>query len=116
MISFGPQRNVDIVAGATGLRLRPLARMQSKLRNAMWLFGLVFTYVVVHGFGRCLPVWVSTLFPPFPSARLSSRQFNGRTICVMTRYQDDLESLAKRSKTDSTQTRARSQPVATSNK
>src|SRR5882762_8481138 len=39
--------------------------LQSKLRNAMWLSRLAFTYVVVHGFGRCLAVCVPTLFPPF---------------------------------------------------
>lgn len=38
------------------------------------------------------------------------------TICIMTRSQDDLESLAKRSKTDFTQTTASSQPVATSSR
>src|SRR6267154_4060954 len=39
--------------------------LQSKLRNAMWLSRLAFTYVVVHGVGRCLAVCVPTLFPPF---------------------------------------------------
>jgi hypothetical protein len=44
------------------------------------------------------------------------RQFIFRTICIMTRYQDDLELLARRSKIDFTQTRASSHPVATSNR
>src|SRR6266480_3817796 len=34
------------------------------------------------------------------------RQLIFRTICIMTRYQDDLESLARRSKIDFTQTTA----------
>ncbi len=82
----------------------------------MWLSRLAFTYVVVQGFGRCLAVCVPTLFPPFSDCTPIVRQFIFRTICIMARYQDDLESLARRSKIDFTQTRASSHPVATSNR
>jgi hypothetical protein len=37
--------------------------LQSKLRNAMWLFRLAFTYVLYDGFRRYSAVIVPKLFP-----------------------------------------------------
>ena len=54
--------------------------------------------------------------PKFLGSTPRVRQFIFRTIRVVTRYQGDLESLARRSKIELTQTRATSHPVATSNR
>jgi len=68
----------------------------SKLRNAMGLFSSSLYCVVVDGLGGVL----AYVLPPFVDCTLWCRQFIFRTICIMTRYQDDLGSLAKRSKID----------------
>jgi len=46
--------------------------LQSKLRNAMWLFRLAFTYVLYDGFRWYLAVIVPILFPFFAGADLLS--------------------------------------------
>ena len=43
----------------------PTPCLQSKLRNAMWLFRLAFTYVLYDGFRWYSAVIVPKLFPRF---------------------------------------------------
>jgi hypothetical protein len=44
-------------------------RLQSKLKNVMWLILLAFTYVMEHGLRGCLELIVPILFPSFPTLR-----------------------------------------------
>ena len=60
---------------------------------------------------RCLTVTMQILFMSPFTCRIIFHP-----MCIMTRSQDDRDLLTKRSKSDFSQTRARSQPVLTSNR